>query len=128
MLRCEDSSEPTSSWDLFRWVSSRDILEIGKTGKTFNSLLLQNTARRCEATRPGSNQPCNGKSAPAKALLNAPDVFSICIGWDTNQSKPEEIHHFLGTIRFVCNNIFAFKKDRNSTKKYEFFQGTFEKP
>lgn len=119
-FRCHAAGEPTPSWELFRWISSRDILDLeNATQDDFLRVLRLCASNKCDAKRPGSETPCGGRSQPSKALLNSPDVFSLCIGWDTTQSRPDEIRLFLDLlpVELSLDNIFQHAVDPRASNK-----------
>ena len=106
IFRCQAAGEPTPSWELFRWISARDVLELStKTPKNFLEALKNCTSNRCEAKRPGSNAPCGGRSQPSKGRhdFRARSLLSWPKRYNYNRS-------FFNIFSTEIINFFRYRK------------------
>ena len=105
MFRCKYTTDPDSSWQLSRWISARDV--IANPRNILDVLSPRNEIMPCD------QEKCNGryifsserpfilylgKLHQTKILLNSPEIFTLCVGWDSVHSSPHEIQTFLEAL------------------------------
>ena len=117
IFRCQAAGEPTPSWELFRWISARDVLELStKTPKNFLDALKNCTSNRCEAKRPGSNAPCGGRSQPSKGRhdFRARSLLSWPKRYNYNRS-------FFNIFSTEIINFFRYRKPEILSSYYTYW-------
>jgi len=88
--RCKYTTDPDSSWQLSRWISARDV--IANPRNILDVLSPRNEIMPCDQDK------CKGKLHQTKILLNSPEIFTLCVGWDSVHSSPHEIQTFLEAL------------------------------